>query len=253
MTEDDVRGAAYAMPLTAPAYPKPPFRFVNREFIIIAYRTDPDALARIVPEPLIPAEPIVKYEFIKMPDSSGLGSYTESGQVVPVRFAGEAGNYTHAMYLDSEAGIASGRELLGFPKVLAQPRLEVRNDALVGTLDYNGVRVATATMAYKHRELDAAVVSKTLAAPGFLLKILPHVDGSARVCELVKYYVTDVVVKGAWTGPASLELHPHCFAPVAKLPVLDIVLATHMITDLSIGAGEVVHDYLPSQRQTAEF
>lgn len=244
MTEDEIRRSAYAMPLASPAYPKPPFRFVDREFIIIAYRTDPEALARIVPAPLMPAEPIVKYEFIKMPDSSGLGSYTESGQVVPVTFDGKPGGFTHAMYLDSEAGIASGRELLGFPKVLAQPKLEIRNDALVGTLDYNGVRVATATMAYKYTPLDLAAVRKSLEAPGFLLKILPHVDGTARVCELVRFHVTDVTVKGAWTGPASLELHPHCFAPVAKLPVLEIVSATHMLTDLSIAGGEVVHDYL---------
>ncbi|KAG8149728.1 acetoacetate decarboxylase [Burkholderia catarinensis] len=244
MTEDEVRASAYAMPLTSPAYPKPPFRFVNREFVIITYRTDPEALARVVPAPLRPTEPVVKYEFINMPDSSGLGSYTESGQVIPVTFNGLAGGFTHAMYLDSEAGIASGRELLGFPKVLAQPKLEVRNDAFVGTLDYNGVRVATATMAYKYAELDLAAVAKSLEVPGFLLKILPNVDGTARVCELVQYHVEDLTVKGAWTGPASLELHPHCFAPVAKLPVLEVLSAVHILTDLSLGKAEVVYDYL---------
>lgn len=244
MTEDEIRASAYAMPLTSPAYPKPPFRFVNREFVIISYRTDPEALARVIPAPLMPADPIVKYEFINMPDSSGLGSYTETGQVIPVTFQGVPGGFTHAMYLDSEAGIASGRELLGFPKVLAQPKLEVRNDALIGTLDYNGVRVVTATMGYKYTPIDLDAVTKSLEAPGFLLKILPHVDGTARICELVKYHVADLTVKGAWSGPASLELHPHCFAPVAKLPVLEIVSAMHIIADLSLGSAEVVYDYL---------
>ena len=244
MTEDEIRATAYAMPFTSPAYPKFPFRFVNREFVIIVYRTDPAALARVIPAPLRPAEPIVKYEFINMPDSSGLGAYTETGQVIPVTFNGVAGGFTHAMYLDNEAGIASGRELLGFPKVLAQPKLDVRNDALVGTLDYNGVRVATATMAYKYEPLDIAAVEKTLAAPGYLLKVMPHVDGSPRICELVRYFVSGVSVKGAWTGPASLELHPHCFAPVAKLPVLEILSAMHIVADLAIAGGEVIHNYL---------
>ncbi|MDB5483766.1 MAG: Acetoacetate decarboxylase, partial [Caulobacteraceae bacterium] len=218
MTEDEVRRTAFAMPLTSPAYSRPPFRFVDREFIIITYRTDPAALAAVAPAPLLTTEPVVKFEFINMPDSSGLGSYTEAGQVIPVTFRGQAGGYTHAMYLNSEAGIAAGRELNGYPKVLAQPKLEVRNDALVGTLDYNGVRVATATMAYKHRPVDLSEVQASLAAPGFLLKIIPHVDGAPRICELVRFHVTDLVVKGAWTGPASLELHPHCFAQVARLP-----------------------------------
>jgi acetoacetate decarboxylase len=247
MTEDEVLKSAYAMPLTSPAYPKPPFRFVNREFVIVTYRTDPAALARVIPAPLQPADPLVKYEFIKMPDSSGLGSYTESGQVIPVTYRGKPGGFTHAMYLDSEAGIASGRELLGFPKVLANPTLEVRNDALVGTLDYHGVRVATLTMGYKYAAADLSAVKTSLESPGYLLKILPHVDASVRVCELVRYYASDVTIKGAWTAPASLELHPHCFAQVAKLPVLEIVSAVHILADLSIAGGEVVHDYLSSR------
>jgi acetoacetate decarboxylase len=244
MTHDEVLSSAFAMPLTSPAYPKPPFRFVNREFIIITYRTDPAALERVVPAPLKVAEPIVKYEFIRMPDSTGLGSYTESGQVIPVTFEGQSGGYTHAMYLDNLAGIAAGREILGFPKVLATPRLEVRNDSLVGTLDYNGVRVATATMAYKYHALDTAAVRQSLESPGYLLKIIPHVDGSLRLCELVRYRAFDLTIKGAWSGPASLELHPHCLAPVSQLPVLEVLSAVHVLTDLSLGNGEVVHDYL---------
>ena len=43
---------ASAMPLTNPAFPAGPYRFVNREYFIIQYRTDPDTLRRVVPEPL---------------------------------------------------------------------------------------------------------------------------------------------------------------------------------------------------------
>jgi acetoacetate decarboxylase len=247
MNEEEVIKSAFAMPVTSPAYPKPPFRFVDREFIIITYRTDPAALERVVPAPLKIIEPVVKYEFIKMPDSTGLGSYTESGQVVPVTLDGVAGSYTHSMYLDNLAGIAAGRELLGFPKVLAAPKLEVHNDSLVGTLDYNSVRVATATMTYKYQTLDHEQVRHSVETPGFLLKIIPHVDGTARICELVKYKASDVVIKGAWTGPATLELHPHCMAPVSRLPVLEVLSAVHLLTDLSLVGGEVVHDYLKAR------
>ena len=41
MDETEVRRRAFAMPLTSPAYPIGPYRFYNREFLIIAYRTDP--------------------------------------------------------------------------------------------------------------------------------------------------------------------------------------------------------------------
>ena len=244
MNIDDVKRNAFAMPLTSPAFPPGPYRFVNREFLIVTYRTDPDALRAVVPEPLQITEPIVKFEFIRMPDSTGFGDYTESGQVIPVTFNGKAGGYVHSMYLNDEAPIAGGRELWGFPKKLASPKLTTETDTLVGTLDYGSVRVATATMGYKHRALDAATVLPGLLAPNYLLKIIPHVDGSARICELVRYFLEDVTVKGAWTGPAAIELAHHALAPVARLPVLEVISGTHLLTDMTLGLGSVIHDYL---------
>jgi acetoacetate decarboxylase len=244
MDEVAVRKAAYAMPLINPSYPRGPYRFIDREYMIIAYRTDIDALRRVVPEPLEVVEPIVKYEFIRMPDSTGFGDYTESGQVIPVRLHGEVGGYVHAMFLNDHPPVAGGRELWGFPKKLARPKLEVDRDTLVGTLDYGRIRIATGTMGFKHRALDPAAVAKSLAEPGFLLKIIPNADGSPRICELVRYHLTDILLKGAWTGPAALELHPHALAPISDLPVLQVVSATNLIADLTLGLGQIVHDYL---------
>ncbi len=241
-----IRAQAFAMPFSSPAFPVGPYRFIRREFFIITYRTDAARLRQAVPEPLMtPDDPLVNFEFIRMPDSTGFGDYTESGQVIPVTYQGVAGNYTHAMYLDDHPPIAGGRELWGFPKKLASPRLRVASDTLLGELDYGPIRVATATMGYKHHVLDAAASGHALAdTPNFLLKIIPHVDGTARICELVRYYMQDVQVHGAWSGPAALALFPHALAPVADLPVLEIVGARHIVADLTLGLGEVIFDYL---------
>jgi acetoacetate decarboxylase len=231
MRENEVVKRAFAMPLTNPAYPPGPYRFVNREYLIITYRTDPAKLRSVVPAPLELDErgALVKYEFIRMPDSNGFGDYTESGQVIPVSFRGRRGGYTHSMFLNDEGPIAGGRELWGFPKKLGQPTLRTEIDTLIGTLDYGPLRVATGTMGYKHREADLAQVKAALEEPNFLLKIIPHVDGTPRICELV---------------PAALALTPHALAPVADLPVLEIVSAIHIRADLTLGLGRVVHDYL---------
>ena len=52
MTEEEIRKRAFAMPLTSPAFPPGPYRFVDREYFIITYRTDQERLRAIVPEPL---------------------------------------------------------------------------------------------------------------------------------------------------------------------------------------------------------
>jgi len=244
VTENEVKSQAFAMPLTSPAFPCGPYRFVDREYLIITYRTDPDALRAVIPAPLEMAEPIVKYEFIRMPDSTGFGDYTESGQVIPVTFRGQAGSYVHAMYLDDESPVAGGRELWGFPKKLASPKLSIEKDTLLGVLRYGPVPVAVATMGYKHRALPHDGIFASLTAPNYLLKIIPHVDGTARICELVRYFCEDVTVKGAWEGPAALELFHHALAPVAQLPVLQVLSGAHIVSDLTLGLGTVVHDYL---------
>ena len=88
MKESEVKRRAFAMPLTSPAFPIGPYRFTHREFLNITYRTDPKKLRELVPEPLEVNEPLVKFEFIRMPDSTGFGDYTETGQVIPVTFRG---------------------------------------------------------------------------------------------------------------------------------------------------------------------
>jgi acetoacetate decarboxylase len=244
MNIQQVREQAFAMPLTNPSFPRPPYRFVNREYIIISYRTDPSALAAIVPEPLQVAEPIVKYEFIRMPDSTGFGDYTESGQVIPVTYKGEHGSYVHSMFLDDDAPIAGGRELWGFPKKLATPKISHEGEVIVGTLHYGSQLCASASMGYKHKTADTAAVAKAMQAPNYLVKIIPHVDGTPRILELVRYHLEDIQVKGAWTSPAALQLYQHVMADVARLPVLEVVSALHFVADLTLGMGEVVHDYL---------
>jgi acetoacetate decarboxylase len=118
-----------SMPAAGPSYPAGPYRFIDREFLVITYETDPELIRAQLPEPLEPIEqPLVHYEWIKMPDSSGFGSYTESGMVIPARLRGEEVNFVAQMYLDDDPPIAAGREIWGFPKKYAHPTLEIVKD-----------------------------------------------------------------------------------------------------------------------------
>lgn len=225
-------------------YPNGPYRFVNREYFIITYETDPVFLRKIVPSVLEIPQPHVKFEFIRMPDSTGFGDYTESGQVVPVRYKGEEGIFILSMFLDCHAPIAGGREIWGFPKKLAKPKLYVEEDVLVGKLNYGSVRIATATMGYKHHQLDAASILESMKKPIFLLKNIPDVSNKPLINQLTKTYLQDISIHGAWKGPGSLELHPHALAPISQLSIKRIVSTIHFTSDLTLPHGEVVEDFL---------
>jgi acetoacetate decarboxylase len=78
-------------------------------------------------------------------------------------------------------------------------------------------------MDFKHREVDPAPLLKALARPNFMLKVIPHVDCTPRI---------------------AIQLFEHALCDVARLPVREVVSATHYVTDLTLGLGEVVFDYL---------
>jgi acetoacetate decarboxylase len=236
-----------SMPAAGPSYPAGPYRFVDREYMVITYETDPALIRAQLPEPLEPAEqPLACYEWIKMPDSSGFGDYTESGLMIPCRFEGEEVNFVSQMYLDDDPPIAAGREIWGFPKKYAHPKLDLVKDTLTGTLAYAGQQVAVGTMGYKHESMAGngqATVAK-LSKTQVNLKLIPGIDGAPAICQLVALNLTEITVKGSWRGPGRLHLTPHVNAPVADLPVRRVIEAHHFIADLTLPYGRVLHDYL---------
>lgn len=238
------------MPHINPSFPLGPYRFVDREYMIISYESDPDAIRAVIPAPLEPAPGnVVLYEWINMPDSTGFGSYSESGTVIPCIMKGPDGadipiNFTLNMFLDCEPPIAGGREIWGFPKKFANPECKVVADTLVGRLSYGGMEIAKGTMAYKHTPMDKATALKSLTKRQSNLKIIPAPDWSPGIAQLVGYSLCDVDLKFAYEGPARLELIPHISAPVADLPIRRVLGGKHIMADITLPHGTVLHDYI---------
>jgi acetoacetate decarboxylase len=60
-------------------------------------------------------------------------------------------------------------------------------------------------MGYKHHELDPAPLLKNLIRPNFMTKIIPNMDCTPHICELTCYNCEDVTLKGAWSGPVTIQ------------------------------------------------
>lgn len=248
MRLEDILGLP-SMPAAAPSYPRGPYRFIDRQHMVIVYESDPAAIRRALPEPLEPlAEPLVAYEWMGMPDSSGFGRYVQCGISIPCRFESQEMSFIAQMYLDNTAPISGGREIWGFPQKHAQASLAVASDTLTGTLVYAGEKVAVGSMAYKHaamaRDRADADAAARLARPRVNLKSIPDVDGSPAICQLVAVTFDEIELKGSWSGGGRLHLAAHANAPVADLPVGRVVEAHHFLADVTLPWGRVLHDYL---------
>jgi acetoacetate decarboxylase len=245
MTRDEIL-AASSMPLSSPSYPKGPYRLIDREYLLIHYASDPEMIREMLPEPLEPDGNHVVFEWMKMLDSSGFGSYQESGIGIAARWNGTPCTFSLMMFLDDESPTTGGREIWGFPKKIGSPDLKVIHDTLTGTLNYDEREVALGTMGYKYQSLamDHAETLEGMRKLNVNLKFIPDVDGKPKIAQLVGYYLTDITLKGAWAGPARLHLVPHANCRVTDLPVRKVLFGGHLIADLTLPYGRVLHDYL---------
>lgn len=241
-----------AMPLQSPTYPTGPYKFFERQYMIIYYRTDPVKIRAMLPEPLEPDGDVVSVQWLDLPDGEGFGAYSAALQSIPCTLDGEKCSFLTQMYVDNCPPLAGGREIWGYPMKFGLARLETKSDTLTGVLTYAGQRVASGTMVYKHAAVgDLGDIEALLKRTQVTLKLIPDIDGSAAIAQLVGITFADVVVKGAWEGRAQLELIPAVNCPMADLPVREHVGGLHLVTDMTLPYGRVLYDYLEQQGDRA--
>ena len=240
---------AWATPLDAPMYPRFPMPFRDLELLTLQYRTDPDAIRRLVPEPLVPTGDTVLLHVARFGDVPGIGADVhECNVMVGVRLDTPSGHvfgaYSPYFFLDNDRAVAVGREVQGQAKRLAAVRLETRGDLVVGTVTLNGIDVLTGTLPYKVREAPfEALRSRVDLVTNINLKIVPDIDGTVIARQLVARELANVRITECWTGPGTVELRPNAVAPLYRLPVLDFLEGYHWRGDFELVPGRVIHDY----------
>ena len=230
----------YSMPVDAPLYPKPPIYYTQAEAIAVAFETDGDAAAAIVPEGLtVPSPAIAAVSVLTYPCST-LGTYNEAILSLAVLRSGEPGLYIAHILVDNDQAMTAGREIWGFPKKLAHITLARRGEGIVGTVE----------RPFGNRLCTVVVQPESPAAPGpvlpaLSLRVIPshRDDGAPDRAELVETRTTQTV-HDEFTGRGSLGFG--CISgidPWSILPVNRLVSATWRRYDMVLPLGKVVREY----------
>jgi acetoacetate decarboxylase len=183
-----------------------------------------------------------------MPDSTGFGDYTESGQVIPVTCdQGKAGHVTPMPCTSTTIRLdRRWPRALGLPQEAGQHRSSAvaQSTRLVGTLDYGPVRVATGYHGLQTpRAWTMAAVLAKASWPARLTicsRSCPHVDGSAAHLRagVNTFLEGRGPMKGAWTGPAALSAGASTrWRPWRQLPVLEVLSGTQAFPRRSSRSG----------------
>ena len=237
---------AFSTPWDAQLIPDFPFTYRNAEVMTLVYRTNPEAIAALLPPPLESTSDLVLIHIYNMHDVEWLGCYGECNVMVGARIEGKAeGGYSPYLFLDSDAGLAQGREVHGQPKKYARPKVALRQDLLVGVVERNGIEFITGTMGYKCKRGSLDLLrSKLNFVINLNYKIVPHINGTTAIRQITSRELANVKVHECWTGPCTVDLRPHALAPAYKLPVVEPLDGYYWRADFTLVEGTIVHDFL---------
>ena len=192
-----------SMPVSASLYPEPPYYYTNAELVTIVYTVNRDAVASIVPEPLkLPRSPMVM-AFVAWYPETTIGPYHEAATLIQSFLKTDAGRveafYCNSMFVDSDIALAAGREIWGYPKKLAEMKVEKQGNKLVGLLRRNNIDVMKITVDPQN-PLNQIPDASTIT-----LKQMFKPDGSGlELRELIKTTMTMEAVK-TQGGSATIE------------------------------------------------
>ncbi len=247
-SQADILRSGFSTPWDAPMIPPFPFGFRNAEIMTLYWRTDPEAMAFLLPPPLEPVGDVACVHIYKMNDTDWVGPYFEANVMFGARMpGGETGAYSPYLVLSSDIGVAHGREVHGQPKKLGQPSLDFRGDLIVGAVERNGIDVITGTLPYKQNRVSADALKPHFDfATNLNLKSVDHINGEPAIRQLTSRCLADVTVHEAWVGPCTVELRANAQLPVFRLPVLEPLQGFYWRADFTLVAGEIIYDYLES-------
>jgi len=221
----------FSTPLTAPLYGAPPVKYSASKFVTIGFKTSPEVLRKLVPQPLVPNPDNLMGVYTSSLNTNDYQSgefsfpginYFEVALVIPVRFDKTAGNYCVVMYLDKTvAGVPMGREIWGLPKKGAQITFDEKDGKVSSIVSRFGSPIIKLDF---ERVQKVEPIPPRPSTPMFSLKYIPSVkkDAPPDVMQLTSY-VSEWKRKEMWIGNGSVEFGSLPADPLGDIPVLQIV------------------------------
>jgi len=218
----------FSMPAYAPLFPKPPYFYKNATLMVFKYVTNETA-ARMVPDSVELADPPTAGLVFASYPSSNLGPYDEVVLYLDVVFRGRPLQFAAFLYVTTDAAMAAGREMGGYPKKIA--RIEyLPGPAHTAVMERPaGLRICTGTMRPEQRVIPATP-PPPLVLNYLTLRLIPspQLNQPPTLAELLETHWT-VDCSEVWTGPGSCqltgasELDPLHWAPVLQPIVCELV------------------------------
>ncbi|HUY86765.1 MAG TPA: acetoacetate decarboxylase family protein [Acidimicrobiales bacterium] len=184
------------------------------------YETDPQAIAAVLPPPLLPdSEPLVRVTMASVDLGVGMPVFGAGTFAVQACHGSVIGNYPLVMPMTTEQAVIGGREVFGEPKKLADVGVEIDGDSVRGWFTRMGVTFVTIQGSMGPEIQIPADESRI----DFYFKCLPSPDRKGFDSEpSLVYCYRDESTRLLKNVDGVVTLAESPYDPVADLPVLKI-------------------------------
>jgi acetoacetate decarboxylase len=236
-------GQAYSMPYMSPMYSVPPLEYRDNWSQHVTFRSDPKAIAKFIPRPLVPDPDGLMFMLTSEFFASGVGRYREATLCAHAKFKGQPVNYTLFLMVSSDIAICAGREIWGWPKKLGAVEIDENDGVVQARVARGGVELVRANVLL-HELIDPKDMGGTAKYVNW--KIIPSVKNGAPpdVNQLTMTELTNFTPHKVYRGPATLEFGRSPADRYTDIPVVEVDEGFYYGSDFTLEDGEVIHDYL---------
>jgi acetoacetate decarboxylase len=239
------------------------FIFFDAEMAMVLFRTDPDVVKRIIPEPLKPlAEPFAMAFIAKYPKTNFGSVYNEAALTLVVEYEGKVGGYCLTMPVTEDMALIGGREVFGFPKKIADEiSLERTENGVKGRYVRKGIELMNLSMSFDE-EVEANKLVEILSTltsqePGEEWKAISYNFKFFQSPQMIGFDYKPRLVKQVTTfRPSSriklsynfdLKLGSSDRDPLAEIPVKEPIIGFYGIFTNTMHPGEVIAEVREEQ------
>jgi len=244
LTKDQL---GFSEPQNAPLYQKPPFYYRGLECITVYYETVEQEALALLPEGLeLATPPTVSIRFFRAPFTN-LGAYDAALVQLRCLWDGKPKGFVCYQIVTTDAAMAAGREIWGYPKKLGHVEFGKENELFTAVVRRpREIRLCTATIRPEQplSEEEIAALSAQ-GGPPVCLKVIPSaVEGEGPSLVQLIESAGSIDIKEQWRGPGSFHFDdPSPVDPWYRLAVSRFIGSYYSIYDSVLALGSVLKTY----------
>lgn len=203
---------------------------LSGERIEVAFRSDPEVIASVLPAPLEPSGNDRVVARVTRWVTNYCGAFTMAGLYVDAKHEGVTGEYILSMFIDNQdAALLIGREGFGEPKKMATIELMRSRNSFVGTVDRMGTRLMTLNVEAGD---DQGAGKGSQGGVLYSVKATLALGGGLQDDALLLAQEVDVTSSESRPGTGRVVLGGTPHDPLDEFPVLEVLGASYAQQEL---------------------